>query len=1246
MSLSAFTDWTGSAIIGHLVSLVFPYIIEHMLPADTEAELNRLNSLLPKITAVMKVAEALKMKHPNSGVDAWLQQFNLAFLAAEDVLDELKYLELEEMVKDREQMGTIFPSLFGSRKRKSPSSNISNAMLGRLREAVRLLDHASKDVAHFDKLVAGLGLCEADKVSSRETSCILTENSVVGRETEKATIIEWLKKPAPHTVISAFCIVGAGGLGKTTLAQVINDEMNRENLFDNIIWACVSTIFSVEDITRKILKQLDEKSDIGESLDDIQKKLKQKVHSKKVLLILDDVWNEDEMCGWQKLVAPLRFVQQGSKILLTTRMKSVADMLACVLNVEREYLDLRGLEEQQLLLLMNNYAFHGYNPDNHKELQKIGNEIVKKLWGSPLAAKVIGSLLNSNMESYFWKRILKCNSLIDLEQAKKVTDVLKLSYYHLSADLQQCFRFCSIFPQDHLIEKNRLIKMWVASGFIRQQSGLEERPEDIGEEYFNHLLRKSFFEQRNGYDGEKNYILHDLMHELARNVSKGECFRADPNSKLIDIPSTAKHVSLPDYEIERIFHLRNLRTLIITMPPWNEMPSWYDMHAYKDRFVFSHGLLKETLRVLIIDVKRSYELPKEIDRLVHLRFLKVNVGSGSLISNSIYKLYHLQVLELFRGMHVNTDYSGVETIGMANLVSLRYIHLPDEMMKNIRGVHTLTSLQELTFFVGHDSGRHIDELKTLDNLQNLSIEKIENVGDPAQAKNANLSGKKSLLTLSLNWTEGNNSHNHEQIIDNLQPHPNLRELDIEHYKGHRSPIWMRDLPPPNLSSLKLSNCHLWNDLLFAQMPLLKKLSLLEMSEVKELGYSFDSNRSAACAFPSLEQLKCERMPKWQSWSRSPNCHGFPNLKELTITDCPNLADLPAMPLSLSSFRMSNVGLYSLPDLYYSSSGTADPALSSPRSSLRVVRISTCPNLKSLNGFLQQENIDFQAIEELIIHSCENLIQLPACAFGNLVSLTYLDIHGCPKLVSVDNQRILLPVNLQTLKIGDCGELDVKLLDSASQLTELANLYIENSITITCIPCSQNAFASLDLLHIQGCEKLVPQTLMEIAQDGNPGNRMESLKINFIDISHLSLLSIEPLRRLRFVSTCRVRNCYEMEALPEQWLMQNSSTLKQLNIENASTLRSLPDIIVNLTALEQLSIKNATLLEQIPDLPPSLVELTIENASSLSSLPDTMVRLTALKQLNIENATLLKHVPYLPPSLLKRSITGASGFPLV
>ncbi|XP_078149671.1 disease resistance protein RGA2-like [Carex rostrata] len=1286
MALSTFTswavpavftvaDWAGSSVVDNLVSMAYTYLLDRMLPADSEAELKRLQTALPQITAVMGIAEALRMKHPDAS--QWVEQFRIAVEASQDVLDELEYKRLEDMVKKRDVVGGSTSS-----SQKIKASPINDDILERLKDALTMLDRAVADVEHLLQLATTLGILylsesrqEANKVLRHETTSFLAEREVFGREAEKDKIIGWLKRPT-NARLSSFGIVGVGGLGKTTLVQFAYQEMCKLNHFDKIIWVCVSMNFSVEDITRKILSELGESSFSGKPLNTLHEILKEKILSKKILLVLDDVWEDERRRDWEQLIAPLRYVLEGSKILFTTRMKSVIDLLASVTSTEHEYLALQDLGEQELRLLFYSYAFNGFNSDSHTDLQAIGDQILKMLQGSPLAAKVIGSLLNSHMNPQYWRRILNHSSIFKLEIAKDVIEVLKLSYYHLPADLQVCFRFCSIFPQDHLFDKNDLIKMWIAAGFIRQQLHLEERPEDIGEDYFNHLLRKSFFEYSKSWDryGEgQMYVMHDLVHELAQNVSYGECCRIEPNDKPITIPSTIQHVSIRDLslhesEIEKVSHLKNLRSLVITT----------SMEFYLD---IRNDLIKKSLRLLKICGGHISELPKEISCLVHLRYISIQTNNHTKPFNystlaPLYKLYHLQVLE-FPLASDNSSHSRIETTGLTNLLRLRHMRLPKEIVQSIHGFHKLTSLQELTFFVRQGSGQRINELSTLKNLRHLFIKTIENIRDPTESKSANLLGMNNLISLSLKWTSKSNPDNPEQIIDYLQPHPNLMELIVENYKGDRSPSWMEHSRLLNLSSLKLINCPVWKNKLYSwQMPYLKildicncpnldklpdmPLSLIEfrihdtdITSLPNLYQSSGNNTSTPFSLKSsLRVVHIKRCPSLISLGflqqnnldlqhmmelTISDCKKLApagefgkllSLKQLSIKNCENLTKCPGLPLSLTDFCIDNVRVSTLPEYYPCSDPREGPSTSSVKSSLRKVMIKNCPNLTALNGFLQQDNIDFQSFEEIFILNCRNLVHLLVGGFCKFVSLRKLIIRECPMLMAVDNPSNLLPLAVEYISIRKCGELDVALLESTSNLANLPKLSIHKCLNISRMHSSENEFGSLSRFsNIVGC-------------DIEHSSRKQAHSVNLC-IDDLSLLLMEPLRSLRYVNELTLSNCSAIEALHAQWLLQNNKFLRELTIYSASSLKSLSTIMARLTVLEVLNIFDAPLLEELPELPASLRSLSIGNANSLNALPATTMRFTMLEELQIYEVNSLEELPELPLSLKRLAIWNAS-----
>ena len=120
---------------------------------------------------------------------------------------------------------------------------------------------------------------------------------------------------------------------------------------------------------------------------------------------------------------------------------------------------------------------------------------------------------------------------------------------------------------------------------------------------------------------------------------------------------------------------------------------------------------------------------------------------------------------------------------MEYLVSLRHIdfsHTPAD-------VGCLTGLRTLPFFeVGQDKGHRIEELGCLKELGGeLRIVNLEHVRDKKEAEGANLSGKAKINTLVLIWSSerksSSSSTNYKDVLEGLQPRPDIRSLEIENF---------------------------------------------------------------------------------------------------------------------------------------------------------------------------------------------------------------------------------------------------------------------------------------------------------------------------------------------------------------------------------------------------------------------------------------------------------------------------------
>ncbi|XP_020593277.1 disease resistance protein RGA2-like [Phalaenopsis equestris] len=139
----------------------------------------------------------------------------------------------------------------------------------------------------------------------------------------------------------------------------------------------------------------------------LQSTLKFVMQSKKLLHVLDDVW-EGNTTKWGNVLSPLTKGSLGGKILVTTRMDSIASMIAEVIRKKNKLLRLEGLGDDECLQLFKTHAFGAFGVKEnssrvHKELECIAEEIVKKLSGAPLAAKVIGGVLKSELTPKHWE---------------------------------------------------------------------------------------------------------------------------------------------------------------------------------------------------------------------------------------------------------------------------------------------------------------------------------------------------------------------------------------------------------------------------------------------------------------------------------------------------------------------------------------------------------------------------------------------------------------------------------------------------------------------------------------------------------------------------------------------------------------------------------------------------------------------------------------------------------------------------
>ncbi|XP_020596287.1 putative disease resistance protein RGA3, partial [Phalaenopsis equestris] len=141
-------------------------------------------------------------------------------------------------------------------------------------------------------------------------------------------------------------------------------------------------------------------------------------------------------------------------------------------------------------------------------------------------------------------------------------------------------------------------------------------------------------------------------------------------------------------------------------------------------------------------------------------------------------------------------------------------------------------------------------------------------------------------------------------------------------------------------------------------------------------------------------------------------------------------------------------------------------------------------------------------------------------------------------------------------------------------------------------------------------------------------------INKVIVNDLSVLLMEPLRSITSFEELSIEEnddliSFTIEA--EQWFLQFSLSLLELNFRRLKSLQSLPSSLPRLSSLQVLCIQEAPQLQQLSNIPGSLERLDLEKLESLLCL-QSLSAITSLQYLTLESIPLLKALPDLPPSL--------------
>ncbi|CAI9269518.1 unnamed protein product [Lactuca saligna] len=931
-----------------------------------------------------------------------------------------------------------------------------------------------------------------------EQTSLVDESKIMGREGDKEALMgKLLGNEGCDQNVSIVSIVGMGGIGKTTLAKLLYNEEKVKDHFELMAWVCVSEEFDVFNISKAIFQAVTGKNEDFANLNLLHVALKEKLSKKRFLLVLDDVWNEDHV-KWELLQGPLLVGAPGSKVIVTTRSNKVTSVM-----YSEEAYPLGVLSNEDALSLFAQHAVGEKNFDKHPTLKLLGEE-----------------------------------------DGSDILPALRLSYYHLPPHLKQLFAYCSLIPKDYVFDKNKLVLLWMAEGFLSQSKGNKSK-ERLGHEYFEELKSRSFFQQST--DDKLGYTMHDLINDLATSVAGEFSFRLDGEVDVSAMNETFDkflHFSLIGSgsgsfrKLKELQRAKRLRTFLLISVPWT-------IGSLLDKIV--DELLPELqfLRVLSVvgltpsddylwqGILSIRKIPQSIGSLKHLRYLNFSFTEITSLPEQVGDLYNLQSLLVESCYKLSSLPKS-----FAKLINLRHFGI-DKTPKVIKlplGIGGLTSLQTLSkVMIEEANGFKISDLKELSDLQGrLSIIGLDKVINPIHAKDANLHQKKGLEVLEMEWSDNLFDDSRDErieyeVLEELRPPPKLKNLKILYNKGTRFPSWVRDPSFDQLTKLTLRGCRSTHLPTLGCLGSLKKLVVGSMSEVKSVGFEFLAPVSSfiGIGFPSLEVLKFKDMQGWQRWSiNNGDGHGtprlFPRLHKISISSCPELAEvsiglIPSLRV-LDIEECSEAVLRSMVGL---------------SSSLVELKMLNVKGLTQLHG---EDVMHLRALEHLYIKNCDELGEQESEACKSLVSLQKLELYDCSELVSSAEKEANIGISMESLKsveFSNCKTLE-----------------------------SYNCPNTVERLLIRVCDSMISLTFSALQEQ--PSGMTESI-VSDCDNIQLQPKPIPipiPVKDFRFLCVSRLRyleiqDCKNLKSFPHEHFRSLTSLEKMWIYECPSMDYSFP-----------------------------------------------------------------------------------------
>ncbi|GMP73013.1 hypothetical protein CsSME_00030877 [Camellia sinensis var. sinensis] len=486
-------------------------------------------------------------------------------------------------------------------------------------------------------------------------------------------------------------INGIGGVGKTTLVTEIGKKAKSDKFFDNAVMVVVSQNPDIKKIQGQIASWLgftklnDKENEIGRAsmlcarLKDV----------KKILIILDDVWAKLNLAD---VGIPFGNDHPGCKIIITTRREQVCRTMGYEWEKTKiVWLDVLP-EQDSWDLFRKNVG----DVVASSALNDVAREVCKECGGLPIAVVTVAKAMKGKSNLEEWKNAaqeLKKSVPTNIEGVdEQVYKSLRLSYDYLQdEEAKVCFLLCSLFPEDHNILIEDLVRYGMGLRVFKNVDTVQEA-RGRAKSVINNLIASCLLLTSDKQDCIK---MHDVVRDVAIFIGSKKYFvRAGCNLRYwpnMDSLDQYTGISLMRNQISNLLELLECPKLQILLLQYN-----------KNEWSCSHELFSRMNALSVLDLSQQldydfYNLIRSPDAFNNQTCLRTLVLDGIKFGDTKF-LGQLKTLELLSLRHAFFSEAPNAIRELTNLRLLDMTASCHEFMIPATMVSPLPYLEELYLF--------------------------------------------------------------------------------------------------------------------------------------------------------------------------------------------------------------------------------------------------------------------------------------------------------------------------------------------------------------------------------------------------------------------------------------------------------------------------------------------------------------------------------------------------------------------